>query len=186
MRPAIRACPRRLSGACIPLEVASLRPRRDLRSRLFRLSQQGSHAKARSRAQRGGGVGGVVGNSQQRHDPANKAPPPPDLVSLRQGSAVRPRSDFREIARRTAGPAAHATGVGAVLHFVPHLFPLLPPDERAPADHAVLRRQVGLFLHLGHGRDQTKRGLPASLPCHRALRIPGIWRRPNCAPRGGR
>jgi hypothetical protein len=31
-----------------------------------------------------------VGNSQQRQIPANKAPPPPDLVSLRQGSAVRP------------------------------------------------------------------------------------------------
>ncbi len=37
-----------------------------------------------------------VGNSQQRHDPANKAPPPPDLVLLRSEHRDERRSAFRD------------------------------------------------------------------------------------------
>ncbi len=51
-----------------------------------RFRQRGSREVAKPRNE----VWGLrlrVGDSQHRHDPANKAPPPPDLVSLRQGSA---------------------------------------------------------------------------------------------------
>ncbi len=102
-----------LAEAVPLMEVASLRPRRDPRSRLVvRLLSAGvSRGGAKPRNE----VWGLrlrVGNSRQRHDPANKAPPPPDLVSLSRGGCQSPRPQRGQLQRRESSIGGRSAGVG--------------------------------------------------------------------------